>query len=164
VEIIPMMSNIHSDPAREVFGFLSESLFDIIPESRSRSSRNAVRLYPGMVFALPRIPQRGLLGMMRLFEIEASEVFGGVLPGGRSNALQPAPRGDRELKVVIGVNLKLGGLRKLLKIWNGRPDSNRRRPAWEIDCSLKIQDIGVYGVNERRSKTPCFHRPASSVR
>jgi len=53
-----MMSNTHSDTARKVFGFASESLFDIIPESCSESSRNAVRLYPGIVFALPRIPHR----------------------------------------------------------------------------------------------------------
>lgn len=31
-----------------------------------------------------------------------------VLARGRCNALQPAPRRDRELNVVIGVNLKLG--------------------------------------------------------
>jgi hypothetical protein len=52
-----MMSNTNSDIARKTFGFVSESLFDIIPESCSESSRNAVRLYPGIVFALPRIPQ-----------------------------------------------------------------------------------------------------------
>ena len=37
-----------------------------------------------------------------------------------------------------------------LIFWSGRPDSNRRRPAWEIDCRLKIKDNSVYGVNERR--------------
>jgi hypothetical protein len=51
------MSNAHSDNARQLFGFPSESLFDIIPEPCSESSRNAVRLYPGIVFALPQIPQ-----------------------------------------------------------------------------------------------------------
>jgi hypothetical protein len=38
--------DIHSDTARKLFGFPSESLFDIIPESCSELSRNAVRLGP----------------------------------------------------------------------------------------------------------------------
>src|SRR4051812_17825709 len=50
-----------------------------------------------------------------------------------------------------------------LKCWSGRGDSNSRRPAWEIDCELKIQDNSVYGVNERRSKTPCFQWPAQKA-
>ena len=39
---------------------------------------------------------------------------------------------------------------KFQKRWSGRPGSNRRRPAWEIDCRLKIQINSVYGVNEWR--------------
>jgi hypothetical protein len=40
-----------------VFGFSPESVFTFIPESRSESSRNPVRLDPGIAFALPRNPQ-----------------------------------------------------------------------------------------------------------
>jgi hypothetical protein len=41
----------------KVFGFIAESVFTIIPESCSRSSRNAVQNHPGIAFTLDRIPQ-----------------------------------------------------------------------------------------------------------
>jgi hypothetical protein len=42
--------------ARKVFGIAPEPAFTISPESRSESTRNRVRLHPGMAFGLPRIP------------------------------------------------------------------------------------------------------------
>src|SRR5580692_1019390 len=41
----------------KLFGFIAESVFTFIPESRSRSSRNSVRNHPGIAFTFPRIPQ-----------------------------------------------------------------------------------------------------------
>jgi hypothetical protein len=40
-----------------LFGFIAESVFTFIPESRLRSPRNAVRNHPGIAFILPRIPR-----------------------------------------------------------------------------------------------------------
>jgi len=42
-----------------VFGFIPESVFAFIPEPRSESSRNAVRLHPGIAFAFARNPHYG---------------------------------------------------------------------------------------------------------
>jgi hypothetical protein len=39
------------------FGFIAESVFTFIPESRSRSPRNSVRNHPGIAFTFLRIPQ-----------------------------------------------------------------------------------------------------------
>ena len=41
----------------KLFGFIAESVFTIIPESRSGSSRNTVRLPSGMSVQLRRNPQ-----------------------------------------------------------------------------------------------------------
>jgi hypothetical protein len=41
----------------KLFGFIAEPVFAFIPESCSRSPRNAVRNHPGMAFILARIPQ-----------------------------------------------------------------------------------------------------------
>jgi hypothetical protein len=41
-----------------VFGFIPESVFAFIPEPRSESSRNAVRLHPGVAFAFARNPHK----------------------------------------------------------------------------------------------------------
>ena len=40
----------------KLFGFIAEPVFAFIPESCSRSLRNAVRSHPGIAFTLPRIP------------------------------------------------------------------------------------------------------------
>ena len=40
----------------KLFGFIAESVFAFIPESRSGSSRNALRHHRGIAFILPRIP------------------------------------------------------------------------------------------------------------
>ena len=45
----------------KLFGFIAEPVFTFIPESCSRSSRNAVRNHPGIAFILPRIPHLPLL-------------------------------------------------------------------------------------------------------
>ena len=42
----------------KLFGFIAESVFTIIPESCSDSSRNTVRNRPGIAFTFARIPQR----------------------------------------------------------------------------------------------------------
>ena len=44
----------------KLFGFISESVFTIIPESCSGSSWNSVRNHPGMAFTLSRIPHSDL--------------------------------------------------------------------------------------------------------
>jgi hypothetical protein len=41
----------------KLFGFIAELVFAFIPESCSRSFRNAVRHHPRIAFTLPRIPQ-----------------------------------------------------------------------------------------------------------
>jgi hypothetical protein len=41
----------------KLFGFIAEPVFAFIPESCSRSLRNAVRHHPGIAFTVPRIPQ-----------------------------------------------------------------------------------------------------------
>jgi len=40
----------------KLFGFIAESVFTIIPESCSGSSRKGVRNHPGIAFTLDRIP------------------------------------------------------------------------------------------------------------
>jgi hypothetical protein len=40
----------------KLFGFIAESVFTIIPESCSLSTRNTVRNHPGIAFTLGRIP------------------------------------------------------------------------------------------------------------
>jgi hypothetical protein len=40
----------------KLFGFIAESVFTIIPESRSGSLWNSVRNHPGFAFTLDRIP------------------------------------------------------------------------------------------------------------
>ena len=42
----------------KLFGFIAESVFTIIPESCSGSSRNSVRNHPGILFTILRIPHR----------------------------------------------------------------------------------------------------------
>jgi hypothetical protein len=56
VEIIPGHRESHSGIARKPFGFPPESLFAFSPESCSSSPRNAFRVHPGILFALPRNP------------------------------------------------------------------------------------------------------------
>jgi len=46
----------HSGIGLKLFGFIAEPVFTFIPESCSRSPRNAVRHHPGIAFTLPRIP------------------------------------------------------------------------------------------------------------
>jgi hypothetical protein len=43
-------------------------------------------------------------------------------------------------------------IRKLLKTWSGRPDSNRRRPAWECVTSTNLQYLGVSDALSRLSQ------------
>src|SRR5579863_9662740 len=40
----------------KLFGFIAESVFTIIPESCSGSTRNTVRNHPGIAFTFARIP------------------------------------------------------------------------------------------------------------
>jgi hypothetical protein len=42
--------------ARKVFGIAPEPAFTISPERCSESTRNPVRLHPGMAFSIARIP------------------------------------------------------------------------------------------------------------
>jgi hypothetical protein len=54
----------HSGIGRKPFTFPPESLFAFSPESCSSSFRNAVRVHPGIPFALPRNPQIGTQEML----------------------------------------------------------------------------------------------------
>jgi len=54
---IPAKLNAGSGIGLKRFGFIAEPVFAFIPESCSRSTRNAVRNHPGIAFTLPRIPQ-----------------------------------------------------------------------------------------------------------
>src|SRR5882762_5444620 len=56
VEIIPGHRESHSGIGRKLFAFPPESLFVFSPESCSPSARNAFRVHPGILFALPRNP------------------------------------------------------------------------------------------------------------
>ena len=58
-----------------------------------------------------------------------------ILDRGMEGRLSSCERSKLELTVLQDV-------RKLLKSWSGRPGSNRRRPAWEIDSTLTIKNIG----------------------
>ena len=42
-------------------------------------------------------------------------------------------------------------------IWSGRPDSNRRRPAWEIDCRLQIGNTASTASTDGDRITPSFN-------
>jgi hypothetical protein len=42
--------------------------------------------------------------------------------------------------------------RKLLKTWSGRPDSNRRRPAWEVGQRFVFSNITAHGVDSGYEK------------
>jgi hypothetical protein len=48
-------------------------------------------------------------------------------------------------------------IRKLLKIWSGRPDSNRRRPAWESSIRLNIKDNGAHSDACRSKQISNFY-------
>ena len=47
--------------------------------------------------------------------------------------------------------------RKSLKSWSGRRDSNPRRPAWEIDPTLKIKDMGSMALISGDFNPPVFN-------
>src|ERR1035441_6155294 len=72
---------------------------------------------------------------------------------------------DRNLELIVksidyGLMECLEGIRtpcKLLKRWSGRPDSNRRRPAWEIDSTLKIKNMAFMVLIARDIKPPIFN-------
>jgi hypothetical protein len=49
------------------------------------------------------------------------------------------------------------GVAKLLKRWSGRRDSNPRRPAWEIDSTLKIKNMAFMVLIARDIKPPIFN-------
>ena len=57
-----------------------------------------------------------------------------------------APRGERELIAVIAVTPETEEVPKSLKNWSGRPDSNRRRPAWEQVGWMCLQQLSVSGA------------------
>jgi len=56
VENVPEHGERDSGRVRKLFAIASEQAFAIIPERCSESSRNRVRLHPGMAFAIDRIP------------------------------------------------------------------------------------------------------------
>jgi hypothetical protein len=53
-------------------------------------------------------------------------------------------------------------LRRLLKDWSGRRDSNPRRPAWEIDRRLKIQNLASMVLIADDPKLLIFQRRISA--
>ncbi len=64
---------------------------------------------------------------------------------------------SNECQLAIGVQTEYTEVTEAVRMsqtieraWSGRWDSNPRRPAWEMACSLKIKNISVYGVNVRR--------------
>jgi hypothetical protein len=71
---------------------------------------------------------------------------------------------DRSLELTMksmacGLMEGMEGIRNpcnLLKIWSGRPDSNRRRPAWEDDCKLETKNIAFPGTSFWRLRIPSF--------
>ena len=50
----------------------------------------------------------------------------------------------------------IGSSRKSLKIWSGRPDSNRRRPAWENATTLILKDLANYCAHRVQWSFPSF--------
>ena len=42
----------------------------------------------------------------------------------------------------------------LLKRWSGRPDSNRRRPAWEVTRHFNFRHLESAGVGLESTETP----------
>jgi len=59
VENIPAKVNAVPARYRKVFGFVTGMAFTFAPESRSPSSRNAVRLPTGIAFGIDRIHHAG---------------------------------------------------------------------------------------------------------
>ena len=67
---------------------------------------------------------------------------------------------DRSLELTMksmgcGLMECLEGIRnpcKLLKTWSGRPDSNRRRPAWEVGQCFVFSNITAHGVDSGYGK------------
>ena len=46
------------------------------------------------------------------------------------------------------------GVSNLLKRWSGRPDSNRRRPAWEVTRHFNFRHLESAGVGLESTETP----------
>ena len=46
------------------------------------------------------------------------------------------------------------GACKLLILWSGRPDSNRRRPAWEVTRHFNFRHLESAGVGLESTETP----------
>jgi hypothetical protein len=67
------------------------------------------------------------------------------------SSVEPTFRGKR------GKTAPEVGVAKLLKRWSGRRDSNPRRPAWEIDSRLKIQNLAFMVSMARDNKQPSFN-------
>ena len=53
---------------------------------------------------------------------------------------------------------------KSMKTWSGRRGSNPRRPAWEIDGSLKIKTLAFMASIACDTKSPIFNDLFRGVR
>jgi hypothetical protein len=69
-----------------VFGFIPESVFTFIPESRSESSRNGVHLDPGTAFAFARNPHYKQICFEALIRLRVLRVFSTNQAGTRQQA------------------------------------------------------------------------------
>jgi len=83
----------------KLFGFIPEPAFTFIPESCSRSSRNAVRNHPGIAFICPGFPTdhtssaNRKLGEVRAVQRQIAYRFGlPVRSGHRSTREEPPPQ------------------------------------------------------------------------
>ncbi len=59
---------------------------------------------------------------------------------------------------------KMAGFPKLLKRWSGGRGSNPRRPAWEIDPRLKIQNLASTVLIADDPKPLILRKAISSTR
>ena len=138
--------------ARKVFGIAPEPAFTISPENRSDSTRNRVRLHPGMAFALPRIPHKLTVGEFLATWLENTakpsvrpktyRSYEQMVRNHLSKTVPPDQWEKRKLDSVPGlkdVRLSSLTLQRVQQFFNDKLKGGTRRPlcatsAWSCDC------------------------------
>ena len=102
----------------------------------------------------PQKNQQLARGVLRTFGRRLGHVTGATcVQRNRSLELTKKSMGCGSMEGMEGIRNPL----KLLKRWSGRPDSNRRRPAWEIDCRLQTENLASTASTDGDRITPGFN-------
>ena len=80
-----------------------------------------------------------------------------VVESGTCRSRTPFHSVKRRIRGAKSVPATNGRPQVIEKKWSGRPDSNPRRPAWEIDCRLKIQNLASTVSTEGDDKYPVIN-------